>query len=435
MNQQSTLSNITKVTTEDLHDMIKNHEATLIDIRPIDAYNGWKLQGETRSGHIKGAKSLPYKWAGYLDWIEIVNEKEIKTDDRLIIYGSQQKEIETIASQFQRAGFEHVNIYPHFLDEWTVKEDLPMEHLHRYRQLVPASWVHELITTETAAECGHNRFVICHVHYQNQPDYEQGHIPQAISLDTNWLESTETWNRRSPEELNDVLTKLGITTDTTVIVYGRFSQPDFEDPFPGSSAGHLGAIRCAFLMLYAGVKDVRILNGGLQSWSDDGYKTTIEPYKPIAVNDFGATIPVHPELAIDTEEAKDYLQSANKNLISVRSWKEYIGEVSGYHYIEKKGRIPGAVFGNCGSDAYHMENYRNLDHTMKEFHEIQNIWKNQGIIADKHNAFYCGTGWRASEAFFHAYLMGWPHIAVYDGGWFEWTNKKNSFETGIPKQN
>jgi thiosulfate/3-mercaptopyruvate sulfurtransferase len=37
-------------------------------------------------------------------------------------------------------------------------------------------------------------------------------------------------------------------------------------------------------------------------------------------------------------------------------------------------------------------------------------------------AFYCGTGWRASLAFFYAWLMGWEHISVYDGGWFEWSS-------------
>ena len=36
---------------------------------------------------------------------------------------------------------------------------------------------------------------------------------------------------------------------------------------------------------------------------------------------------------------------------------------------------------------------------------------------------YCGTGWRASEAFFYAYLMGWATIAVYDGGWWAWVQK------------
>ena len=46
--------------------------------------------------------------------------------------------------------------------------------------------------------------------------------------------------------------------------------PDNNDPFPGSAAGDIGAIRCAFIMLYAGVKDVRVLNGGFQLWVDAG---------------------------------------------------------------------------------------------------------------------------------------------------------------------
>jgi thiosulfate/3-mercaptopyruvate sulfurtransferase len=118
----------------------------------------------------------------------------------------------------------------------------------------------------------------------------------------------------------------------------------------------------------------------------------------------------------------------------VRSWGEFVGKVSGYHYIEKKGRIPGAVFGNCGSDAYHMENYRNLDHTTREYHEIEQMWRAAGITAQKYNAFYCGTGWRGSEAFFNAWLMGWRRISIYDGGWFEWSrDDENPYETGEPE--
>src|SRR5437773_825026 len=53
---------------------------------------------------------------------------------------------------------------------------------------------------------------------------------------------------------------------------------------------------------------------------------------------------------------------------------------------------------------------------------------------DKCVAFYCGTGWRASETWCYAYLMGWPRIAVYDGGWFEWSQDpiSNPIEVGVP---
>jgi 3-mercaptopyruvate sulfurtransferase SseA len=187
--------------------------------------------------------------------------------------------------------------------------------------------------------------------------------------------------------------------------------------------------------MYAGVKDVRVLNGGLRSWEDSGYEITTTESRPVHRGAFGATIPVRPELAVDMPEAKVILASNQAELVSVRSWPEYIGEVSGYNYIEKKGRIPGSVFGNCGTDAYHMENYRNLDHTTREYHEIEEIWREVGVVPEKHNAFYCGTGWRGSEAWFNAWLMGWPNVSVFDGGWFEWSNDpRNPTETGIPDQ-
>lgn len=426
--------NVTRIDTSQLHEIINDENIKIIDIRPVDAYNGWKLNGEKRGGHIKGAKSLPLKWADYIDWIEIVHSKLITIDNKIIIYGYSDQDADKVANLFLNAGYKQVSIYSGFVKEWTANENLPMEKLQRYRHLVPAGWLKKLISGEKPVEYENDRFVICHAHYRNFDDYKKDHIPGAIALDTLELESPETWNRRSPEELKAAFEKHGITADTTVVLYGRFAFPKNEDPFPGSSAGHLGAIRCAFIMLYAGIKDVRILNGGMQSWKDAGFKTTSEILNPKPVKDFGANIPVNSELVVDLPEAKQILESEDAELVSVRSWPEWIGEVSGYNYIGKKGRIPGAVFGNCGTDAYHMENYRNLDHTTKEFHEIAETWKEAGITPDKHLAFYCGTGWRGSEAFFNAWLMGWPKVSVFDGGWFEWSNDpSNPVETGIPE--
>ena len=109
--------------------------------------------------------------------------------------------------------------------------------------------------------------------------------------------------------------------------------------------------------------------------------------------------------------------------MSVRSSPENRGETSGYNYIEELGDIPGAVWTNCGSDAYHMQHYRNIDNTMRDFNEVTSVWREAGITPDKNVAFYCGTGWRASETFFYAYLMDWPNVSIYDGGWFEWSRR------------
>ncbi len=423
-----------KLDTAELLSEITKPDVRLIDVRSVEAYNGWTFHNEPRGGHISGARSLPFKWLNYLDWPDIVQAKELLPSHEIIVYGDEAQQAEMVAQRLSRAGFTRVGVYHELVDRWMPDRSLPMDHLANYRQLVSAGWLNELLTTGRAREYDNDRYVLCHAYYHDRKGYASGHIPGAVELDTNFLESPETWNRRSPAELEQALKSLGITHETTVILYGRFSFPENKDPFPGAAAGHLGAIRCAFIMMYAGVKDVRILNGGLQAWLDAGFETTTADTASHPVSDFGAPIPGRPEFAVDTPEAREILKAADKNLVSVRSWPEYIGKVSGYHYIEKKGRIPGSVFGNCGTDAYHMENYRNLDHTTREYHEIEKMWAAVGITPDKHNAFYCGTGWRGSEAFFNAWLMGWPRISVYDGGWFEWSSDDtNPCETGVPQ--
>ena len=104
--------------------------------------------------------------------------------------------------------------------------------------------------------------------------------------------------------------------------------------------------------------------------------------------------------------------------------------------IQPKGRIAGDVWGHAGSAPLRMDHYRNVDNTMRNYHDIATQWRMWGITPDKRVVFYCGTGWRASEACFYAYLMGWAHIAVYDGGWRAWVqNPANPVAVGDPSNN
>lgn len=423
-----------EISTKELLNKIETG-ARIIDARSSDAYNGWKMKDEPRGGHIKGAKSLPAKWTTYMDWIEIVRHKEIRPEETLVIYGYSPEESNQVAENFLKADYKNLFIYNDFLQDYVKDQSLPMEKLSNYKNLVSADWVKELISGGKPSEYENDKYVVVHSHYRNRDAYLSGHIPGAIDMDTNALESPETWNRRTPKEIKETLEQHGITADTTVILYGKFMFPDNDDEFPGSAAGDIGAIRNAFIMMYAGVKDVRVLNGGFQSWEDAGYEVSKDDVPKKPVSDFGAEIPAKPELAVDVPEAKEMLAAKDAELVCVRSYPEYIGEVSGYNYIEAKGRIPGAIFADCGSDAYHMENYRNVDHTIREFHEVEEIWRKNGITPEKHLAFYCGTGWRGSEAWFNAWLLGWPQVSVYDGGWFEWSNDpSNPYETGEPEQ-
>lgn len=370
-----------------------------------------------------------------MDWVEVVEEKGLEPGRPVTVYSYEEEQAREMAERLARLDFSDLSVYDGFLDEWSADGRRPLRRMERYRQLVHPEWLRTLIEGGSPPEYENGRFVLCHAHYDNRSDYERGHIPGAVPLDTNALESPATWNRRSPEELEAALTDLGIDADTTVVLYGRFSHPTYEQERPGASAGHLAAMRCAAIMLYAGVADVRVLNGGIHTWRSADFDLSTAETEPRPVREFGAEIPVHPEYVVDLAEAKELLAASDGDLVSVRSWAEFVGERSGYHYIEQKGRIPGAIFGNCGSDAYHMENYRNFDYTTRAFEEIAEAWGTNGITPDRRIAFYCGTGWRGSEAFMNAYLMGWPDVAVYDGGWFEWSSRPDAeIATGPPEE-
>ncbi|MFD2273309.1 hypothetical protein ACFS07_25640 [Undibacterium arcticum] len=47
-----------------------------------------------------------------------------------------------------------------------------------------------------------------------------------------------------------------------------------------------------------------------------------------------------------------------------------------------------------------MSDFHNPDGTMKAPNEICAFWGKAGIHSGQKTAFYCGTGWRASLAFF-----------------------------------
>jgi molybdopterin synthase sulfurtransferase len=239
--------------------------------------------------------------------------------------------------------------------------------------------------------------------------FARQHIPGARYLDTGEVEGGPLWNKVPDDALLRVLLAHGIRHDTTVVLYGR---------------NNLAAARVAHLLLYAGVADVRLLDGGFAAWQAGGYPCDAGPARPVLpATGFGAPFPAHPEYLVDMAQARTLLARPDGTLASIRSEAEFLGKVSGYSYIAARGDIPGARWGRAGEDGdvNSMSAYLLPDGRMRPAAQIAAMWAAAGITPRQRVAFYCGTGWRASMAFFHAWLMGWEDIAVYDGGWLEWS--------------
>ena len=427
------------ISTDELRDRLGDPDLTIVDVRPLAAYNGWRLRHEARGGHVPGAVSFPVAWLRTVDAPEIerlLNSKRIEPGRSIVVYGYGPEDAVPLATHLLASGFEDVRTYDTGWFAWASEDSLPVESLPNYEKLVHTEWLRAVLAGEQAEAAPAGRHVLFHVNFGVPEEYADGHIPGAYYLDTNWLESPADWNRRTPAELDHALRSLGITSDTTVILYGRDTEGDANEKWPGRRAGQIAATRAALILRYAGVDDVRLLDGGYDWWVREGNPIETTPRQPASVPEFGVAIPVRPGLIVDIGEAKEILADAEgAALVSIRTWREHIGAVSGYNYIGPAGRIKGDVWGNCGSDAYHMQHYRNIDNTMRPYPEITANWAEAGIVPEKWVAFYCGTGWRASETWFYAYLQDWPRVAVYDGGWFEWSADpaNNPIEVGEPK--
>ena len=325
-------------------------------------------------------------------------------------------------------------------------------------KLVDADWLKEMMDNNN----GGSPYVLIETGWGPAGDaYANGHIPEAIWVNTDEIEydcfnprndwpvdagdppcwdrsTTEAedaakglgpddalprgwWNIYPDEYLLPAIAYMGIDVDTTVVVYG-------DDP--------TAPARLLWTLMYAGVKDVRFLDGGKTAWSATGYdlETVSRVRTPVAEFDPatpGRTTAIHPEYKVDIPFVRDVVNGVETGakIVDNRTWDEYIGATAPYSYIPTSGRIPGAVWGKAGTGTNGMEDYLNADGTMAP-EKIYPYWNSKGLTTDKHLSFYCGTAWRSSLAWFYAYMIGYPDIANFDSSWFEWSMGEGSAYNG-----
>ena len=428
--QEESKAAVNVITTEELSSNIEDDSWVVVDTRLNDAYNGWKLEGVKRGGHIKGAVDFSANWLkvekenkeSILD--EALEAKGIAKDKNIVLYDANGKDAAAVAQYLLGKGYE--NVYTYDVKQWAEDDSLPMEKYENYKNIVPASVVKDILdgkTPETFEE-GKKVKMVEASWGEEENSYAKGHIPTAFHINTDVIEPPTKeepvmWMMASDKELAQFALDYGFTKDDTVIVSG---------------AEQMAAYRVALVLNYMGVDDVRVLNGGLGAWTAAGYEVETDSHKPEPVSDFGAQIPVNPDVIDTIEEAKAGLAKPEEfTLVDNRTWEEHIGENSGYSYHDKKGRVPGSMFGYAGkTDSYSLDYYRNIDGTMRNADEILGLWDEAGLDTSKHLSFMCGSGWRVAEIYAYSNVMGFENTSVFSDGWIGWSNGGNPIETGEP---
>ena len=423
---------IQTISTEKVKAVIDDKNWVIVDTRINDAFNGWKLDGVVRGGHIQNAVDFAANWLkvdveGKEQTLnDALKTKGITVEKNVILYDANGSDALAVGSYLESKGYKNLYIYD--VKAWAKDDSLPMVKYPNYQLITPAVIVKDIIDGKKpeSFETSGDIKIIEASWGEEKTSYAKGHVPTAFHINTDLIEPpTKTkptmWILADDKALAEFALEYGFKKEDTVIVTS-------DEP--------LSAYRVATVLRYIGVSDVRVLNGGISSWTAAGYELETKSNKSTAVADFGGPIPGNPDVIDTMAEVKKGLKTPETfTLIDNRTWSEHIGESTGYSYHDKAGRIPGAKFGYAGkSNAYSMDYYRNIDKTMRNASEFIALWDEQGIDQSKHMSFHCGSGWRVAEIYYFADVVGIKDIGIFSDGWIGWSNDaSNPIETGDPK--
>ena len=416
--------NLKAISTEVLQEKVQDNAWVIVDTRLNDAYNGWKLDGVKRGGHIKGAVDFSANWLSvYSDRKDEVLEQALKTkridlDKNIVLYDANGKDALVVADYLSKKGYKY--LYKYDIKQWADNENLPMERYKNYQMIVPAFIIKDILDGKIPETFEDSKNIKMIEASWGEESYTKGHIPTRVHVNTDIIEPPPTWMLDNDDNLIKFALDYGLTKDDTVIV---------------SSSTPMASYRLAVILRYIGVKDVRVLNGGTNSWLSAGYELEFTSNPKHSCTNFGADIPVNSQLVVTTSELRQKLKEKNKFiLVDNRTWDEHIGKVSGYTYYDKKGRIPGALYGHSGSDSVSLEEYRNIDNTMRNKYEILEMWDKENIDVNRQLIFMCGSGWRAAEVLTYANVIGVENTSLYSDGWMGWSlDNSNLIEVGEHK--
>jgi thiosulfate/3-mercaptopyruvate sulfurtransferase len=261
----------------------------------------------------------------------------------------------------------------------------------------------------TALERG-DRPVLLDVRWQlggpsQYTEYLAGHLPGArwCDLEVDLADPPGPGGRHplpDPRRLEAALRAWGVEEQSEVVVYDQ-----------GSS---VAAARAWWVLRWAGVAGVRVLDGGYQAWLAGGHAVSTEVPAPAA-----SSITVRPGSlpTLDADTAAAWGRAGR--LFDVRAAERFRGEMEPIDPVA--GHIPGAV--NLPTTA----NVQPSGHFLPE-PELRQRFATAGGTAPV--GVYCGSGVTAAHTVLAMRLAG-IEAALYPGSWSEWiTDPERPIEAG-----
>lgn len=242
--------------------------------------------------------------------------------------------------------------------------------------------------------------------------YGDGHIPEAIFVDSNWIRNPKAPPTflPMPQEFEALMARLGISNTTKVVAYDE--------------RGGIYAARLWWILNYYGHSNVALLDGGWVKWAaEQRPASTVTPTPAVAA------FKVKPG-TVKVATADDVKAAINKpdvKLVDARTQ----GEIDGKELrnIKRGGYIESSV------PVYWEDT---LDPATKAFRpaaDIAKLYRDKGIVPSDDVTVYCQVGMRAAHDIFTLALIGHDltRLRNYYGAWEEWGNRDDTpIKTKVP---
>lgn len=257
-------------------------------------------------------------------------------------------------------------------------------------------------------------------------EYNASHIPGAINVPsylwyTNPPFGAEVpWMEMPPEDyLFELLGNNSITENSLVVVVGSTSGPLVPIPFALYNIATV--TRVALTLLYAGVENVAILDGGFEKWVADGYSTESGVVTPTPVTYSGT---VKTGMLVNKQYVASKIGKAI--IIDARDLEVYLGFIQ-EPWCARVGHVPTArslptpwlwdLEINTTDGTVIHGTYKSIG-ILKTFAEcIVGTNKSAEVIV------YCGVGGYASTTYFVlSEVLNYTNVKFYDGSAQEWTS-------------
>lgn len=240
---------------------------------------------------------------------------------------------------------------------------------------------------------------LCIIDVRPAEDFARGHIPGSTHFDLfglSLIDTTDAPLKAFMSMIHHVLELRGVSETKEVVFYENNSG--------------MRAARGVWFLEYYGHPNVKMLDGGFQTWKAAGAPITTDATPPKATS-FRTTD--RREVLATVDDVLESLKKNNTAVLDTRSEGEYLGT---HVRAARGGAIPGAI---------HTEWTDNLDPSgkFKSNQELKSMYDKVGITPDKEVISYCQGGYRSAHSYIALRLLGFPKVRNYIGSWKEWGDR------------